>query len=451
MPPRSYYSGKKSNWKTTGRVARSSGAGQGYNQFSRKSGSTKITPKTVKKNKPSISFTPVLDAIKNVAKNIGPIKILPAKLPDTRPKGTKIITNKMPGTNKYKISTMPSKTGGSRILTEKDFGMGPFARNPYDAFKKEYPKGTKTYSSPKKVGLNVGGAYTGGLLDKGKGKGAYKGKTGTSTKVGLNVGGAYTGGLLNKDKGKGAYKGKIGTTIPSLPVAKPFRPTDSDVKGDDYVTRRNKLSTVALPKSKPKNAPFVKVTKPEQKDFKKIVKPEHTYTKNVSIRPYMAGTSKGDPRISDPPVKKAGVSKGDPRISYPPVKKSASSSGRQGGGRSGQINKKPTTSGSVSWSQVGGRSGQIGNRLDGLQKHTVKTINGYPGSGPKVKRPKKSPGKGFSITSMLGNIGSNISNWHSNQRKKEEAFREKQRREMLMRLPKNRDLIKSAFKSGGSN
>ena len=419
MPPRSYYSGKKSNWKTTGRVARSSGAGQGYNQFSRKSGSTKITPKTVKKNKPSISFTPVLDAIKNVAKNIGPIKILPAKLPDTRPKGTKIITNKMPGTNKYKISTMPSKTGGSRILTEKDFGMGPFARNPYDAFKKEYPKGTKTYSSPKKVGLNVGGAYT--------------------------------GGLLNKDKGKGAYKGKIGTTIPSLPVAKPFRPTDSDVKGDDYVTRRNKLSTVALPKSKPKNAPFVKVTKPEQKDFKKIVKPEHTYTKNVSIRPYMAGTSKGDPRISDPPVKKAGVSKGDPRISYPPVKKSASSSGRQGGGRSGQINKKPTTSGSVSWSQVGGRSGQIGNRLDGLQKHTVKTINGYPGSGPKVKRPKKSPGKGFSITSMLGNIGSNISNWHSNQRKKEEAFREKQRREMLMRLPKNRDLIKSAFKSGGSN
>ena len=110
MPPRNYQS------KTGSYSSRSSGANQGFNQFSRKSKPANISPKPVQKeSKSSFSFFPLMDAANKIIKSIPSIKVRPAKLPDTRPKGTVISTTPTKD-GKSKINTF-SKGGKSKIVT----------------------------------------------------------------------------------------------------------------------------------------------------------------------------------------------------------------------------------------------------------------------------------------------------------------------------------------------
>tara|TARA_R100001082_G_scaffold4389_2_gene3259 strand:+ start:3105 stop:3806 length:702 start_codon:yes stop_codon:yes gene_type:complete len=115
MPPKNYYQAKKSNWSTGKSTSRSAGANQGFNQFSRKSKPANISPKPVKQTKSSFSFFPTLDIANKIIKSIPSIKVRPAKLPDTRPRGT-IISTTPTKDGKSKINTF-SKGGKSKIVT----------------------------------------------------------------------------------------------------------------------------------------------------------------------------------------------------------------------------------------------------------------------------------------------------------------------------------------------
>ena len=132
MPPRNYYQSKKSNWSTGKPTSRSAGTNQGFNQFSRKSGPANITPKPVQKqSKSSFSFFPLIDAANKIIKSIPPIKVRPAKLPSTKPKGTKIVTTPTKD-GKSKILTTPSPKGGSKIVTQNT--VKRTYKNPYSGY-----------------------------------------------------------------------------------------------------------------------------------------------------------------------------------------------------------------------------------------------------------------------------------------------------------------------------